>query len=80
MASTTPYVYINDDEIELKQIIVRYGNLKKHRKFTVSEAERRGLVKVEPGPSTFSNDKFSKAIAILDNKVRLYLSTRELRC
>ena len=80
MASTTPYVYINDDEIELKQIIVRYGSLKKHRKFTVSEAERRGLVKVESGPAAFSNDKFSKAIAILDNKVRLFLSTRELRC
>ena len=80
MESTTPYVYINDDEIALKQIIVRYGNLNKHRKFTVSEAERRGLVKVESGPSTFNNDKFSKAIAILDNKVSLCLSTRVVRC
>jgi hypothetical protein len=79
MGSTTPYVYINDDEIELKQIIVRYGKLKKQRKFTVSEAERRGLVKVEYEPTSLSNDQFSKAIAILDNKVRLYLSTRELR-
>ena len=80
MESATPYVYINDDEIELKQIIVRYGNLKKQRKFTVSEAERRGLVKVESEPAALSDNRFSKAIAILDNKVRLYLSTRELRC
>ena len=80
MESTTPYVYINDDEIELKQIIVRYGHLKKQRKFTVSEAERRGLVKVESEPKTFCNNKFSKAIAILDKKVSLCLSTREFRC
>jgi hypothetical protein len=80
MESTTPYVYINDDEIALKQIIVRYGNLKKHRKLTVSEAERRGLVKVLSGPGAFSDDTFSKAIAILDNKVSLCLSTREIRC
>ena len=79
MESTAPYVYINDDEIELKQIIVRYGNLKRPRKFTVSEAERRGLVKVVSEPNTLSDDKFSKAIAILDNKVRLCLSTRELK-
>ena len=80
MKSATPYVYINDDEIELKQIIVSYGKLKKLRKFTVSEAERRGLVKVESRPAGLSDNKFSKVIAILDNKVRLYLSTRELRC
>ena len=53
MESTTPYVYINDDEIALKQIIVRYGNLNKHRKFTVSEAERRGLVKVVSSSSKY---------------------------
>ncbi len=79
MESTAPYVYINDDEIELKQIIVRYGNLKKQRKFTVTEAERRGLVKVESGPNILSDDKFSKAIAILDKKVSLCLSTREIK-
>ena len=47
MKSVTPYVYINDDEIELKQIIIIYENSKKQRKFTISEAEKRGLVKVE---------------------------------
>ena len=76
MDSTNPYVYINDDEIELKQILILYGNLKKQRKFTVSEAEKRGLVKVENMPQTVSDDTFSKAIAILDKKVRLCLSTK----
>ena len=33
MSSTNSYVYINDDEVELKQIIIRYGNLRKMRKF-----------------------------------------------
>ena len=76
----TPWIYINDDEIELKRIIVRYGNLKKYRKFTVSEAEKRGLVKVEHGPKKFRDDKFSKAIAILNNKVSLCLSTKGSNC
>ncbi len=76
MDSTSPYVYINDDEIELKQILIIYGNLKKQRKFTVSEAEKRGLVKVETMPPEVSDEKFSKAIAILDKKVRLCLSTK----
>jgi hypothetical protein len=78
MSSTNSYVYINDDEVELKQIIIRYGNLKKLRKFTVSEAEKRGLVKVESGPHALSGDKFSKAIAILDKEVRLCLSTKKM--
>jgi hypothetical protein len=76
MDSTNPYVYINDDEIELKQILIVYGNLKKQRKFTVSEAEKRGLVKVEPMPPKVSDENFSKSIAILDRKVRLCLSTK----
>ena len=78
MSLANSYVYINDDEVELKQIVVRYGNLRKLRKFTVSEAERRGLVKVESGPHAFSGDRFSKAIAILDNDVRLCLSTKRV--
>ena len=78
MDSTNPYVYINDDEIELKQILILYGNLKKQRKFTVSEAEKRGLVKVEPMPHEVSDENFSKAIAILDKKVRLCLSTKSI--
>jgi hypothetical protein len=78
MSSTNSYVYINDDEVELKQIIIRHGNLRKMRKFTVSEAEKRGLVKVETGPHALSGDKFSKAIAILDKEVRLCLSTKRM--
>ena len=76
MDSTNPYVYINDDEIELKQILILYGSLKKQRKFTVSEAEKRGLVKVEPMSRAVSDENFSKSIAILDKKVRLCLSTK----
>ena len=76
MDTTSPYVYINDDEVELKQILIIYGNLKKQRKFTVSEAEKRGFVKVEPLPQPVPDENFSKAIAILDKKVRLCLSTK----
>ena len=76
MNSTSLCVYINDDEIELKQIIIRYGTLNKLRKLTVSEAEKRGLVKVEPGPHGLSGDEFSKEITILANDVRLCLSTK----
>ena len=50
MSSTNSYVYINDDEVELKQIIVRYGNLGKLRKFTVSEAESVDWSKWNQGP------------------------------
>jgi hypothetical protein len=76
MNSTNPYVYINDDEIELKQILILYGKLKKKRKFTVSEAEKRGLIRVESMSSHVKADSFSKSIAILDRKVRLCLSTK----
>ena len=76
MNSVSPYVYINDDEIELKKIIIFYGNLKKQRKFTISEAEKRGLIKVESGPYMLDDGKFSKSISILDNKVGLCLSTK----
>ena len=76
MDSTNPYVYINDDEIEMKQILILYGRLKKQRKFTVSEAEKRGLVRVEPISSNVQAENFSKSIAILDQKVRLCLSTK----
>ena len=76
MTPTIPYVYINDDEIELKQILIIYGKLNKQRKFTVSEAEKRGLVRVESMPNDLADDTFSKSIAILDQKVRLCLSTK----
>jgi hypothetical protein len=78
MNAAIPYVYINDDEIELKQILVLYGKLKKQRKLTVSEAEKRGLVRVESMPHAIADDNFSKSIAILDQKVRLCLSTKGL--
>ena len=76
METTIPYVYINDDEIQLKQILVIYGRLKKQRKLTVSEAEKRGLIRVESMPHAIADDNFSKSIAILDQKVRLCLSTK----
>jgi len=72
------YVYINDDEIELKQITIRYGSLKKLKKLTVSEAEKRELVKVARGPHNLSGDEFSKEITILNNDVRLCLSTKRI--
>jgi hypothetical protein len=76
MECSAPCVYINDDEIELKQVIIKYGNLKKVRKFTISEAEKRGLVRVESSSADLSNDRYSKSIFILNNGVRLCLSTR----
>jgi len=78
MESTSPCVYINDDEIELKQIIIRYGDLKKQRKFTVSEAEKRGLVKVELGPYEMRESNYSKSITLLNKSVKLCLSTKAL--
>jgi hypothetical protein len=78
MESTAPCVYINDDEIELRQIIIKYGNLKKERKFTISEAEKRGLVKVELSPLKNSDHEYSKSITILNKSVNLCLSTKAL--
>jgi len=79
MESTSPSVYINDDEIELKQIIIRYGNLKKQRKFTLSEAEKRGLVRVELSPHKLRENNYSKSITILNKSVKLCLSTKALK-
>jgi len=78
MKSVSPWVYINDDEIELRQIIIHCGNKRNQRKFTVSEAEKRGFVKVESEPISLNGDRFSKAIVILKNDVRLCLSTKAL--
>lgn len=79
MESTSPCVYINDDEIELKQIIVRYGDLKKQRKFTISEAEKRGLVRVELSMPKMADNDYSKSITILNKSVNLCLSTKPLK-
>jgi hypothetical protein len=78
MKSASPWVYFNDDEVELRQIIIRCGSPRSQRKFTVSEAEKRGLVRVEAKPHTLGGDRFSKAIVILKNDVRLCLSTKAL--
>ena len=76
MESTSPCVYINDDEIELKQIIIRYGDLKTQRKFTISEAEKRGLVRVDLGVPKMAENDYSKSITILNKSVKLCLSTK----
>lgn len=78
MKSASPWVYINDDEIELRQVIIHCGTKRTQRKYTVSEAEKRGLVKVEAEPHTLGGDRFSKAIVILKMDVRLCLSTKAL--
>ena len=79
MESTSPCVFINDDEIELKQIIVRYGDLKKQRKFTISEAEKRGLVRVDLSVPKMADNDYSKSITILNKSVNLCLSTKALK-
>jgi len=79
MESASPSVQINDDEIELKQIIIRYGDLKKQRKFTISEAEKRGLVRVELRPHAMRENKYSKSITILNKSVKLCLSTKAFK-
>jgi hypothetical protein len=76
MKSASPWVYINDDEIELRQIIIHCGSKRNPRKFTVSEAEKRGLVKVESKSHTLGGNRFSKAIVILKKDVSLCLSTK----
>ena len=47
MAILKPSIYINDDEVDLKLIYVYSNKNKKSRKYTISEAERLGLVKIE---------------------------------
>lgn len=76
MESSAPCIYINDDEIELKQVVIMHGNLKKVRKFTISEAEKRGLVRVESSPTGLCGERYSKSIFILHKGVRLCLSTK----
>ena len=45
MEAATPAIFINDDEVEFKVIFVYSTRLKKLRKYTISEAEKLGLVK-----------------------------------
>ncbi len=76
MEAATPAIFINDDEVEFKVIYVYSTRLKKMRKYTITEAERMGLVKVECGAFKMGGDSYSKAITIKDNDVKLCFSTR----
>ncbi len=76
MATLTPSIYINDDEVDFKLIYVYSNKFKKPRKYTISEAERLGLVKIETGSFLLGNHKYSKVIKISNSSIKLCLSTR----
>lgn len=71
-----PSIFINDDEVEFKLIYVHSRKAKKRRKYTISEAERLGLVKIDAGSFRVGNKKYSKAITIKEKNVTLCLSTK----
>lgn len=77
MEPANPCVFINDDMVELKQIFVSTTNCGKHRRFTISEAEKRGFVKIDSCSREMDDCRYSKAIEILKNNVRLCISGRE---
>lgn len=79
MEASNPAILINDDEVEFKVIYVYSTRLKKMKKYTITEAERLGLVEVESGSFKMGRDIYSKAIAIKDDNVKLCLSTRANR-
>ena len=79
MQATNPTIFINDDEVEFKVIYVYSARLKKMKKYTITEAERLGLVKVESGSFKMGRVGYSKAITIKNNSVKLCLSTRANR-
>jgi hypothetical protein len=76
MQTEAPSIFINDDEVEFKLIYVRSKKTKRRRKYTISEAERLGLVKVDAGSFRVGSKKYSKAITIKENNVVLCLSTK----
>jgi hypothetical protein len=76
MAIFTPSIYINDDEVDFKLIFVYSTKFKKQRKYTISEAERLGLIKIETGSFLLGNLKYSKVIKISNSRIKLCLSTR----
>ncbi len=76
MAILTPLIYINDDEVDLKLIYVYSNKNKKSRKYTISAAERLGLIKIESGSFLLGNQKYSKVIKISNSSIKLCLSTR----
>ena len=77
MAILTPSVYINDDEVDLKSIYVFSIKNQKSRKYTISAAERLGLVKIESGSFLLGNHKYSKVIKISNSSIKICLSTRK---
>ncbi len=46
------------------------------KKYTISEAERLGLVKIDSGSFKMGGVSYSKAITIKDNNVKLCFSTK----
>jgi hypothetical protein len=76
MQSKSPAIFINDDEVEFKVIYVYSDKSKKMRKYTITEAERLGLVRIDSGSFQMGGDSFSKAVDILDRNVKLCLSTK----
>ena len=73
----TPCVYVNDDEVNFKHILILYSKSKNLEKtYTIAGAEKRGLVKVETGTYKLGGHKYSKSIAFLNNCVSIYLTTR----
>jgi hypothetical protein len=76
METAAPSIFINDDEVEFKVIYVYLSKSKKMRKYTISEAEKLELVKIDTGSFQIGGDRYSKAITIKDNNVKLCLSTK----
>lgn len=79
MQTANPTIFINDDEVEFKVIHVYSARLKKMKKYTITEAERMGLVEVESGSFKLGRVSYSKMITIKDNQVKLCLSTKANR-
>jgi hypothetical protein len=76
MERAAPSIFINDDEVEFKEIYVYLAKPKKMRKYTISEAEKLELIKIDTGSFKIGRDKYSKVITIKDNSVKLCLSTK----
>jgi len=72
----TPCIYINDDEVAFRQIVVLLANSKRVRKYTIDEAENKGLVKVKSVSEKCGRSQYSKSIAILNLNVNLLLTTK----
>jgi hypothetical protein len=76
METAAPSIFINDDEVEFKEIYIYLTESKKIRKYTISEAEKLELIKIDTESFQMGGDKYSKAITIKDKNVKLCLSTR----